>query len=518
MFGGFGIDPLQIGTEVVTLGVFIFVLFALYYKKDAVLFALTGDTHIHADCNDCIWWCFKCGDTCTGDWTRCLTSCSWCPRRVRNVNLVTFIGQTCGFVSKNVEIKNLVVGDLPYRGRGDFFITIECASNPDISTSVMENKEPKTVHFPEVLTIRAKHSAIGGQIRITVKEVRTFGFEELCELHLDAIQVMDWRDEDEMQRFAMKVVAKGLVPETQPWILMQFSHPMEARDVDNMHGTSYIRTINRDGHTQDRTVADFKTSYSLVDATGHAVMETDEEDLSQVHRLRMCLSWAMWIINTLIFFALMTFCLFRFYLWSCWRQFYALTQAKLNNSTFPVSTKQLKDIMKMCEDKVTGTGIDPGNSPCRPSDEEVKQVCHGPPPGQEWPGAGRMLVEHYFNVRFHGLKCYSPPSAAYMKTTGIAANTDSSLGNGNDAGNLFAQVLDRDGGVCEVRQAVQPWDNTSFVIAFFLVTYTVCFRFTANQMIRSKKNRMAADSTNLHRSMMTQAKGLQTRGSSRTVM
>jgi hypothetical protein len=359
----------------------------------------------------------------------------------------------------------------------------------------MENKFGKVVHFPEILTLRAKQGITGGQIRITVKEVRTFGFEELCEVFLECEQVMDWRDDTEPKRFAMKVLTQGLVPETPPWIVLEFGHPTEARDVEHMHGSSYVRTITRDGHTNDTSMQDFKTTYSLVDATGHNVNEVDEADLGQIRHLRMCLSWIVWIVHTLIFLGLFTFSIFRFYLWSCYRQFYALTQAKLNNKSFPLSSAQLKNITKDCDNLVGGAGYEDGNHPCRPSHAQINGVCHSPPPGQPLPGAGRWLVETNLHIKFHGLQCYSPPKTLGVPNPALQQN---------DTGSWFGNFIDAAGGVCEVRQVVQPWDNPAYAVAASLVVCTVCCQFAANSLIRARRSQLANNSNTVTKNMLTQ--------------
>jgi hypothetical protein len=385
----------------------------------------------------------------------------------------------------------------------------------------MENKEAKVVHFPEILTLRAKHGVIESHIRLTVKEVRTFGFEELCELYLDTEQVMDWRDDAEPKRFAMKVLTAGLVPETPPWILMEFGHPTETRDIEHLYGTSYIRTITKDGHTVDKGVQDFKHTYSLVDATGHAVNEVDEADLAQIHYFRVCLSWIVWIVTTLIVFALLIFALFRFYLWSCYRQFYAITQAKLNQKSFPLSSVQIKDVMKKCTLAVEGAGYKDGAHPCKPSDAQVNEVCHSPPPGQPWPGAGRMLVESNLGIKFSGLTCYSHPSPTWHDVeptaTGVMTpdNTTATFDRGM---NVFAKLIDSVGGTCEMRQLIQPWDNPAYAIAAGSICFLFVCRFAANSLIRTQRNRLAGQGNALIKSMQTKLRNERATRTGRSTM
>merc|ERR1719387_2262937 len=128
-------------------------------------------------------------------------------------------------------MKNLVVGDLPFSGNGDFFIAVQCSNNPDMVTSTAEDKNPKVVHFPEILTLRMRHSPLESKVRIVVKELNLLGFQELCECHISAMNICDWADDpkEQMKRFEMKPLITEFEADTPPWILVEFSEPMEPR-------------------------------------------------------------------------------------------------------------------------------------------------------------------------------------------------------------------------------------------------------------------------------------------------
>jgi hypothetical protein len=63
--------------------------------------------------------------------------------------LVKWFGRQVGLVSHAVEIRNITVGDLPFDQRGDFYLSIECSTNPPMITALQEEKLPKVVHFPK---------------------------------------------------------------------------------------------------------------------------------------------------------------------------------------------------------------------------------------------------------------------------------------------------------------------------------------------------------------------------------
>merc|ERR1719409_930047 len=182
----------------------IFVIVVLIRYRENVMLALTGDTHIHANILDCLWSTLRCCGTCTGDWTRRFTSSSCCPvalhcgcctLNVKNKNIVKEFGRLIGFATHDVEFKNITVGDLPFPTRGDFYLTVECSSNPDQVTSLREDADPKVVHFPEVLTMRMRKSWLENKVMIKVRELNVLGSQELCELRISAMNVIDWREE-----------------------------------------------------------------------------------------------------------------------------------------------------------------------------------------------------------------------------------------------------------------------------------------------------------------------------------
>jgi hypothetical protein len=391
-------------------------------------------------------------------------------------------------------------------------------------TSVQEQKDPKCVHFPEVLTLRIKDSSLEARVRIVVKESRVFGFEELCELKLNPSNVMSWRGEP-AKRFQMKILRDDFVPETMPWILIEFDEP-GIGSVDYLHGVNVVQTYDQKGTQHNESMQDFKEVYSLVDERGHGVMEVDEKDLYYLRCLNIIASYLVWVLSALIVLAVMVFLLFRFYLWSCYRQFLAITEAKALGKTFPIGTKLMKEILKQCDENVTGTGYATGVVPCRPSNADIEKVCHAPPVQQKWPGAGSMLVQNYLGMDFDGLKCYSPTTSAYKDAMlSLPANNGAEKGlvNANlpgqakirakadtlmdDAGNWFAAKIDSNGGVCEVRNIVQPWDVYAFSGVVFGFLFIFIMRCAAYECIRHQRKVLASKSAEDVKRLNSQTRG-----------
>merc|ERR1712151_1142914 len=206
-------------------------------------------------------------------------------------------------MGRAVEVKNLVVGDLPFTGNGDFFIAVQCSNDPDMVTSVAEDKNPKVVHFPEILTLRMRHSPFEAKVRIVVKELNVVGFAELCECHISAMNICDWAtdEKEQIKRIEMKALNTEFEADTPPWILVEFSEPTEVRDLESLHGnTTTIITATKTGETKDRDIVKFKHRYNLVDTTGHAIAEPFEQDLRRIRIFRTIVVWIFGIINTLV--------------------------------------------------------------------------------------------------------------------------------------------------------------------------------------------------------------------------
>lgn len=461
-------DPIYFAKETLTAVIIVGILGAVYVFRKSILLAVSGDDRVHLTCLDCLWWglCRCCG-CCSGDWTRCLTRCPCCPRRVRGSNLVVEGGQWLGLTSYSVELKNIVVGDLPTYSRGNFYIAVECAANPELVTSLAEEKLPKVVHFPETITLRLRWSQLEQQVRIVVKALRVVGSTDLCQAFFDPNDVLHWSkyQSHKVMRFEMKTVDPSYQAETPPWIAVQFSQPTEFRDLEHFHGDmDTVRTANDDGHYNDMNVRDFKSTYHLLDQGGSAIQEPLEEDLMRVRRLKCLCDFAYWFCNAWTFLVILGYLLFRFYTWSCWRQFRMQAIAYLRGEQFPVPIHRLDVIMRQCDKLYKGTGIGAGNTTCRPTSDEVLKFCKEDHPrlqdetGQPPPHALRMLVYKTFGVVIPGVPCFE--------------------------------------GICDVRAYVAEVDWFLYGICIFLVVFACCCRIGANSAVRHLRHNQASRRSN----------------------
>ncbi|CAE8612411.1 unnamed protein product [Polarella glacialis] len=430
--------------ELVVLAVVIVAIALIWTYRDRVMLALTGDTQVHGTILDCVWFsCFRCCGTCTGDWTRCFTMCICCPKRCRGRNLVKAMAQLVGITSHTVELKNIVIGDLPFEGRGDFYLSVVCASNPPMVTALQEDKAPKVVHFPEIITLRLRNSPLEEQVTIEVKELNVFGSETLCKIHLNAMFVLhsgsSWAgsQQERTRRFEMKTLNMALENETPPWILIEFDEPSEVRDLDNLRATDAVRTATKDGQYHEFQMTQYKNSYALLDPNGQAVEEPLEEDLHVIHFYRTCAMYFFHMWNSLVFLVIGSYVVFRLYVWECYRRFSWLTMAYMlresdlldaqleEKITFPLSFEKMRAVGTSCEAQVSGTGIKEGKTPCRPSPAQINQICTPGTAestklfsdsdkvqggwGQPWPQALKGVLDGYIpDVKVGGIPCTIP--------------------------------------------------------------------------------------------------------------
>mmetsp|Transcript_45562 Transcript_45562/g.115753 ORF Transcript_45562/g.115753 Transcript_45562/m.115753 type:complete len:490 (-) Transcript_45562:207-1676(-) len=381
------INPVETVTQIVTLCLVVVVVAFMIKHWDRVMVALTGDDRIHGSPMDCMWFTFfRCCGTCNGDWTRCLSKCSCCPTKIRNTNLVKKIGKWLGLTTYTVELKNIVIGDLPVTQRCDFYIQVECAANPPMTTALAEEKLPKVVHFPEIITLRIRWSMLEHRVKITVKELNVFGSTDICTCFIGAMQLIDWAGDpsDCIKRFEMKPTNTDGVRETPAWILLEIGLPSDDRDLDNFHdgGKGIVRTATKQGHYNELAVKEFKHEYALLDASGHAMQEPLEEDLAGLE----CCSRCFRNIERFLMFwgavGLLVPSVSTVYANECYRHYRWITMARLAYPDQKVfSHDTLLDISKACHLQFDGTGSDDGSSPCRPTNEAILETCKGPDGG-----------------------------------------------------------------------------------------------------------------------------------------
>eukprot|EP00438_Fugacium_kawagutii_P006116 Skav220124 [mRNA] locus=scaffold731:141207:143468:- [translate_table: standard] len=299
-----------------------------------------------------------------------------------------------------VELRNIVIGDLPFDGRGDVYLSVECAANPAMMTAVSEDKQAKVIHFPEILTVRVRNNLLEGNVRITVKRMNVFGSEDLCMVVISPMNIVHWASQTEeaekIKRFQMKTLNLDLERETPPWILVEFGQPMEVRDIDNIRSVDTIRTATRDNQAQEFNVATYKHTYYLLDARGHAIDEPMEEDLAEVRGMRLRAVWCFHLCCCWSILIVLAYAFVRAYVWSCYRRFNWLTMAVLNNNTesgqkmnFPISFHNMEKMGRQCDAEVKGTGLQ--GVPCRPNLDQINVLCDNfeflHDHGQPWPKA-----------------------------------------------------------------------------------------------------------------------------------
>lgn len=460
--------PVQIVEDAAVLALVILVLVIIWKNQDRVIFLLTGDDRIHGTPADFIWWsCCRCCGTCSHEWTRILTSFPCCPRGIRGANLVKAFSAAIGLATHTVEISNIVVGDLPFNRNGDFYLSVECAQNPPMKTALAENQRPKTVHFPEVITLKIRESALDPPVKIKVLELNLVGSYELCELNLSSLNVVGWaRDNREkLKRFMMLPCDRSMEVPTPPWIAMEFDFPrQDIRQLDQLYdfagGTvrtgnfSMERTGGNVGAFQDTRMADFKHKYTLVDTHGHIVKEPAEDDLACMQCMRRCVRGMLAVVTLIVTWLVLGLAMLRLYLANCYAQYRLLhmgLHGAIGQVTSPISTAVLVHIDKFCTTKLDGTGVKDGQDVCRPSFEQVIKTCHNLP----------------------STELNSRPEAF----------SDALRSLGMDI-SFLRKVLTCPAEACDWYPVFKDWDRPIFASCFILLVFTwTCLRPLANHCV-----------------------------------
>jgi hypothetical protein len=455
---------------VIGLLIVIFIALVIRYRKNLMLF-FTGDDQFHTDVSECCWWSLTCCGQCTGEWTRCLTMCACCPRRLRGANLYKKTGQLFGLTTKAVEVKNIVVGDLCYKGRADFFLSVETSTNPAMVTSVAELKDPKIIHFPEVFTLRLRDSPVEASVRITVRAIHVVGFEDVAYCNVDPMKICDWAASDDPQdrckRFELRPADSSKQPLTPPWVMMEFDQPSEVRDLEHFHDfRQTVRTAVPDGTYLDMGLGDFKREYSLVTPNGAPCHEIQEEDLHHLERLNRCLQCVGWLLTVVVTFLVVTYSICRSYMWTCWRQVAALTVAHLHHVQFPINDYNVTQLTTQCEREVEGTGLEQGQSPCLPTNEKIAEFCLPKDHAGLWPE---------LQPRPHAFQ------ASVKQFTGFEQ-----------------QLIPCDWHWCSVREKVRDWDITIAVMVVAGPIFLCLFKMSSRKCIKSEIERLKRSGAHPH--------------------
>lgn len=460
-------EPLAAIEELAGSIVLVVVLVLLWRHQDRVLLVLTGDDRIHGNIGDFIWWgCFRCCGFCSHDWTRCLTRCC-CPSHIAGANLVKKLGAPLGVSTHTLEVTDVVVGDLPWKGRGDFYISIACGSNPPVVTSVADDKPAKLVHFPEVITLRCRESFLETPVVMTVYQLDVVGSVELCSVHLSPLNVVQWARSKtpEVKRFAMVPKERGADLQTPPWIAVTFGFPrFDPRQLDRFHndGTTVRTTTWKTGGTdkdfQDNDIGTFKHEYMLVDNGGNPLQEPSEDDIGSIARLRFCVYFAVRLVSAFLVVGCMCLVFFRLYAGSCYAHYCNLTQALEGalgdwNQSTPIPLAFLDQTHEYCEKHFAGMQIEHGTHPCRPSFKEVNRTCEYLPAAQKTPMAFQGIVSNVFGDSVEPLRCMPK--------------------------------------ICTMFYNLSLWDRTIFIFIFAMLIFTIFLvRPLANHLVEYQKHHL----------------------------
>eukprot|EP00927_Polykrikos_kofoidii_P077425 TRINITY_DN74362_c0_g1_i1.p1 TRINITY_DN74362_c0_g1~~TRINITY_DN74362_c0_g1_i1.p1 ORF type:complete len:463 (-),score=47.52 TRINITY_DN74362_c0_g1_i1:660-2048(-) len=444
-------SPVEFLSQSLQIVVLALLLFVLIKKRETVMLTLTGDSQLHGGFLDCIWWILRCGGKCTGEWTRRFSWLPCCPARLHGTNLLSAACRVVGLAATTVEIKNLVVGDLPLGRRGDFFIAVECAHNPRLVTSVTHDQNPKIVHFAETLLLRLRNSSLETQVRIVIKELKTIGEIDICEVYVNARTICEWAGDTlcRMQRIQMQPIDGGVDVETPAWILIEFDVWSDAHHENTLQGQeAIVRTVTQGQGSKEWGMLEFKHEYALVNSTGQPVHEPFEEDLQEIRKYRSKSSCFFHSCNIFVVLLVASYGVFRLYLFSCYRQFHSLTIASLQNRSFPINSFELTQLPQKCAMAVEGTGIEFGSEPCLPSYEQIFHTCMQTPSRQPRPIAFNEL----FEMEIVGPSCFE--------------------------------------GVCKIRRDLVKWDETIIVGCIILLVSTCIIRSYIGQRIQQRQKDM----------------------------
>jgi len=357
----------------------------LWRYRDRVLFLLTGDDRLHGNALDFIWF----------GWRKCF---AMFPNDCVcfGYNFKKNIGRSMGLLSTPLRLSNLRVGDLPFDDRGDFYLTIECGDHPPITTSVVEDSDPKVVHFFEPINIRLRDNVMENKVIFTVKEEDVFGSKSLCHFSIEAKQVFDMLDDEReksgkryiLHRFKMEAL-NGQISETPPWIIMEISSEIDdsLREIEenpNSGMTALMTRKNFGASTQIPMYEKFnaeelKKDFKLLDGQGRVVMEPDESDLEYLREYKRQNMWYSNIFFFILILIISGYMLFRFYVWSCYRQFRDIAIAKAQGFHPPLDEFERLNIKNECNGAVPRT-----HPSCFPGPLTIKGECRKPGAHPPW--------------------------------------------------------------------------------------------------------------------------------------
>jgi len=470
-----GYSPIKVVQQLLVCLIIVILLVCLCIHRKSVLIILTGDDSLHATLPDCCWYgVWQCCGLCKYDWVTMCTS--WpCCGKWRGSNPVRTMAQWVGVTSMSVELSNIVVGDIPFYRYGAFSVTVECGKYPALQTSVQEDQDPKTIHFPEVLTLRLRDTMWDSPVVITVNQINFVGIHKVAEVRLSPTTVAKWAhqgDSFNTKRLALTLHDRNLEAETPPWVSITFGTPTaDLRHLDRFHANSSlsVRLATWD-NVPDPTTGEFfaehpltrmKQDYHLVDGAGNSVQEPDEAELYWLSSCRSLLFATYSILSFLVIGGVGCYGAFRYYVKNCYEKFELLTIAKSwQPHAFPMPTCALQSISHTCEVRTKGTGLEQGSDICLPLDQQVELTCDSPP--QDRPTAFSFILEDLGYASNKGVKCFD--------------------------------------GLCQLRNKIVRFDHIVFFGSLFLLFFIFClFRPLANSCLDGARVRAQQRSNSRYR-------------------
>lgn len=403
---GTDIDPLKLGEQLLMMSVASIVLIFLWVFRRRVIFLLTGDDRIHISFQDVVWFtCCKCVGMCDGKWTRMVTRyCSDCccpndPAHAQwyNVNLKRMAARYLGILPRQLEIRNVIAGDLPYNShQGDFYVTFECGENPP-KTSSISTSNPRIVHWPEIFRLRVRDSIWEAPINVSVKELNIFGHNEIANCTLSATKVFrkfigsENRNVGQMQRMRFQ-----LEPHrdneaqhhtlTPAWIMLEFGLAQENTYGDHAkysilgtqgtRGASITQTVTVDKALRSK---EFKDKTQLYDKRGRPVDEPP--DISHaVHHADLWRRRQRCCFCVVVFLFLLFASGFRLYLSQCWQEYEAIHVALQQNKSLSYDDLPLSlEVKDRLWRKQKKDRADRKHDTYRPKEHEVVETCEASP-------------------------------------------------------------------------------------------------------------------------------------------
>lgn len=414
-------NPVEVVNDWVVLTVVAVALWFIYVYKHRVLMALTGDDRLHGSGCDMVWFCcFEWCGTCTGEWTRpisrYLCGCtSWSGK-----NLLNELGQCLGVRGKPVSLRNIVVGNLDWNGRGNFYLFIECGTDPPQQSHIQEDAHPNVIHFPENFLLRTRWLEPLDMVTITVRHESVLAPVNVAQAHLTPQTVINWAQAGATNRIELKPCSMMLAEAVTPaWVCIEFGYSEQAEEYEtlNLYGST-VRVTQADDHYREYEMDDFKDHIPLLDNTGNPLSEPREKDLQYIEWLRVVRHRTICLLFVVLLLASIGYFLVAWYTGSCWKRYRWVTMAYLNQERLPVPLVRQKELASQCELLMKGTGQQDGLVSCRPSVAQIMSICEANSTvwgHQPQPKAFGDIAEELFELDNIGVTCTGKPICMFQQ-------------------------------------------------------------------------------------------------------